>query len=170
MSSNYIDQLVSKYLKSKGHDNIAKIIEESKTETKKNDSSESSFKDTELFSLCEDIVIDGINEGDYKKSLLDTYSIFTAWASDSLDFLKPELCLLCLPIFSYSYICLIRKGLNTDALIFWKENSKKSPDISILYSKEVSELAMLLESDQLQNPNFLRNHHFIKSVMLLVRK
>ena len=108
MASNYIDQLVSKYLKSKGHDNLAKIVEEAKNDNK-NDTTESSFKDNELFVLCEDIIIDGINEGDYKKSLLDTYSTFTAWASDSLDFLKPELCLLCLPIFSYTYVFLIRK-------------------------------------------------------------
>lgn len=170
--TTFVDQLVKRYLKLKGHENIAKVLQNNNNSGSSNCSQESfpatsssSRDDDDLFMLCEDIVLDGINDGNYKQMLLETFDTFRAWASDSLDFLKPELLLLCLPVFSYTYLCLIRKKLNSDALTFWNDNVKLSPDLSMFYSKEISELSMLVDADQIFNHEFLHHHTFIKCLI-----
>lgn len=63
-----------------------------------------SFRNDELYILCEDIILDVIH-GSNQEYILETYNIFRLWCCDSLDYVKPELLMLCFPVFVYRY-CL----------------------------------------------------------------
>jgi hypothetical protein len=102
MTSKAVDSLVKKYLQMKGFDEVVKLLEQS--ESKINHASfepfQSNLKESEIYSLCEDIIIDKLNEGRIDH-LISTYNSFRSWAIYSFDFVKAELLLLCLPVFVY---------------------------------------------------------------------
>lgn len=107
MESKAVNDLVKRYLHMKGLSDVAKLLDEkngesNNTENQSNDSITQPLSKEEMYILCEDIIIDGLQESDSRR-LVSAYSTFRSWACSSLDFIMPELMLLCFPIFVYRY-------------------------------------------------------------------
>lgn len=106
MESKAVNDLVKRYLHMKGLSDIVKLLDEkidteNVDENEKNDlSKQQPLSNEEMYILCEDIVIDGLQHSDSRR-FMSAYSTFRSWACTSLDFIMPETMLLCFPIFVY---------------------------------------------------------------------
>ena len=109
MESKAVNDLVKRYLHMKGLSDVVKLLDQKNEENEttsdqQNISSkhQQPLSKEEMYILCEDIVVDGLQESDSRR-LISAYSTFRSWACSSLDFIMPEIMLLCFPIFVYRY-------------------------------------------------------------------
>ena len=116
MESKAVNDLVKRYLHMKGLSDVVKLLDQKNIEngdgkanenetttTNEQISKQQPLSKEEMYILCEDIIIDGLQESNSQR-LISAYSSFRSWACSSLDFIMPEIMLLCFPIFVYRYI------------------------------------------------------------------
>ena len=105
----------------------------------------------------EDLVVWGLHGGDaalYHQS----YSRIRSWAYGSLDLIKNELISLCFPLFTTSYIGLIKRGEASSAKTFWKAFAQDHKDC---WPHELQALSMLVEPSQLNDKDFFSSFPFV---------
>jgi len=113
MDSKAVNDLVKRYLHMKGLSDVVKLLDEKNIENGEGNENEQQqqiskqqqqpLSKEEMYILCEDIIIDGLQESNSLR-LITAYSTFRSWACSSLDFIMPEIMLLCFPIFVYRYV------------------------------------------------------------------
>jgi len=87
------------------------------------------------------------------------YDLFRSWAYGSLDLVKNELISLCFPLFTISFMSLIRKGHGGAARQFWNCFADDHKD---WFASELQALSMFTTGDQLSDANFLASYPFVQ--------
>lgn len=171
-----MDELVRQYLVKKGYtqaaDELARILEPEQGSaagtkrslnatgrymTARGDAAADLQQQHQQQLTSEDLVVWGLHGGDaalYHQS----YSRFRSWAYGSLDLIKNELISLCFPLFTTSYIGLIKRGEATAAKTFWKAFAQDHKD---WWPHELQALSMLVEPSQLAEKEFFSSFPFV---------
>ena len=97
-----IDNLVMQYLKMRGMEEAAELVESSLTSSLGSAGGGGAYLEpaTMPLSIGEDIVIDGLYQGScciYSSA----YELFCDWACNSLETVRDELIVFCFPLFTH---------------------------------------------------------------------
>ena len=164
-SSSYVDEIVLKYLESKGYLHAAQTLQRESSQSRSHQKPQEAGPSYNPLDLAQTIGLKteactanhilfyGLSSGE-PSQYEENYAKLMEWICNSLEMYKTELYAITFPIFVHIYLEMIAKKFTLEANAFFTSHA---PEHTRLFGLEIRKLALITSHEQLQSDEYARH-------------